>query len=188
MPRSFRVICAAAAVDNARPGDTVQVCADTCTEQVIVTKPLTLRSDGAIVDPSDDGFAVAFRLAADDVELRGFAIQGASVGVDASDRFAGYRITDNAIQDNTLFGIDFGSAGGRESRIDYNDLRNNAFGVVSELDDDSLWRLASGGPNASRGTLATSPTRASTTTPPPAITPSTTPSPSTSPVPGGAGT
>src|SRR5262245_46895318 len=45
-----------AAVDNARPGDTVKVCAGTYAEQVTVDKPLTLKGDGATVDPLDGGF------------------------------------------------------------------------------------------------------------------------------------
>jgi hypothetical protein len=152
------------AVDNARPGDTVNVCPGTYAEQVTVAKPLTLRAAGdptagacltrspadpsekAIIDPGDTGFTVALRLAADGIRVRGLVIQGASVGIDASDRFSGYRVEHNLIEDNSLFGIDFGSSGGRASRVDHNCLRDNGFGVVSELDDDSLWRLAGGGP------------------------------------------
>jgi hypothetical protein len=71
-------------------------------------------------------------------------IQGSSVGIDAGDRFSGYRIHHNSVRLNTLFGIDFGSEGTRESRVDHNCLRENQFGLVSELDDDSLWRLSDG--------------------------------------------
>jgi hypothetical protein len=135
-----------AAVDNARPGDTVKICAGTYAERVTVDKPLLLDGDGTVVDPPEGAFTVAFRLAADDVELRGFTIRGASVGVDASDRFSGYRIDHNLIEDNALFGIDFGSAGGRESRVDHNQLSGNGLGVACELDDDSVWRPVPGGP------------------------------------------
>src|SRR5690349_13951275 len=55
------------AVDNARPGDTVKVCAGTYAEQVTVTTPLTLVGQDATVDPPDSAFTIAFRLAADHV-------------------------------------------------------------------------------------------------------------------------
>jgi parallel beta-helix repeat protein len=150
-----------AAVDAAQPGDLIRVCPDLYAESVVVDKPLTLKADPdaveaidcfqpaqpelpadhyAIVDPAGDGFSVAFTLAADDVELAGFAILGASVGVDAPDTFSGYRIHHNLIRLNALFGIEFGSAGARESRVDHNCLRDNRYGLVSELDDDSTWR------------------------------------------------
>jgi hypothetical protein len=66
-------------------------------------------------------------------------IQGAWVGVDTSDRFSGYRVDHNAIQDNTLFAIDAGSAGAHPSGFDHNSLRGNTYGLVSELTDDTLW-------------------------------------------------
>lgn len=138
-----------AAVDNARPGDTVKVCADTYPEQVTVDKPLTLRGPGeaddcstapeAIIDPAGEGFSVAVRLAADGITLRGLTIQGTSVGVDTADQHSGYRVTRNLIQNNTLFAIDAGSDGTRASRFDHNCLRGNGYGLVSELDDDTLW-------------------------------------------------
>lgn len=144
-----------AAVDNARSGDTVKVCPDLYSEQVIVTKPLTIRGDlldsddcltaGAadsarqvIVAPAGPGFTVAFRLASDDVTLRGVVIQSASVGVDTSDTFSGYRVTQNRIENSSLFAIDAGSAGAERSRFDDNCLRGNGFGLVSELTDDSV--------------------------------------------------
>jgi nitrous oxidase accessory protein NosD len=128
-----------AAVDNARPGDTVKVCAGTYAEQVTVTTPLTLTGEDATVDPPDGTFAIAFRLAADDITLRGFTIQGASVGVDTNDRFSGYRVDHNTIRDNALFAIDAGSSGALTSRFDHNTLSANDYGLVSELTDDTLW-------------------------------------------------
>src|SRR4029450_2539449 len=74
----------------------------------------------------------------------GSVIQGASVGIDASDRHAGYRIHHNLIRSNTLFAIDVGSAGARQSRVGHNCIRENRFGLVSELDDDSLWKQSDG--------------------------------------------
>jgi parallel beta-helix repeat protein len=145
------------AVDNARPGDTVNVCPGTYAEQVTVAKPLTLRaagdptagacltrtpadpSDQAIIAPGHAGFTVALRLVADGIRVRGLVIQGASVGLDTSDRFSGYRVEHNLIEDSALFAVDAGSAGAEPSRFDHNCLRDNGFGLVSELTDDSLW-------------------------------------------------
>jgi parallel beta-helix repeat protein len=87
---------------------------------------------------------VALRLAADRIRVSGFVIEGASVGIDSSDRFSGYRVDHNLIENNSLFGMDFGSVGGRESRVDHNCLRDNYYGLVSELDDDSLWKPSDG--------------------------------------------
>src|SRR5215217_2976904 len=118
-----------AAVDAARPGDLIRVCPDLYTETVVVDKPLTLRGHvgaveavdcfadevevdptwQAIVDPPAGAFSIALKLEADDVVLRGLVVQGASVGIDAGDRFSGYRV------------------------------HHNPFGLVSELDDDSAW-------------------------------------------------
>ena len=162
-----------AAVSAAAPGDLIEVCPDLYDEAVIVDKPLTLKGDpdaveaddcfsladadparDAIVDPSGDGFSVALRLRGGDIDLAGFVVQGASVGIDASDSFSGYRMHHNVVQSNTLFAMDVGSEGTRESRVDHNCVRNNrgalvgtgqlGWGIVSELDDDSLWKPSDG--------------------------------------------
>jgi nitrous oxidase accessory protein NosD len=157
-----------AAVDAAAPGDVIRVCPDLYPESVTVDKPLTLVGDPdaveavdcfnpamsqpgdadptrqTIVDPAGAGFTVGFRLAADGVVLSGLVVQGASVGVDASDRFSGYRVHHNLIRLNMLFGVDFGSEGTHESRVDHNCIRENGYGLVSELDDDSLWKDTDG--------------------------------------------
>jgi Right handed beta helix region len=158
-----------AAVDAAQPGDLIRVCPDLYSESVVVDKPLTLRADPdaveaidcfqptlpelptdqqAILDPAGEGFSIAFKLEADDVELAGFVVQGASVGIDASDSFSGYRVHHNLLRLNTLFASDFGSEGTRQSRADHNCIRENQFGLVSELDDDSLWPENRGPENA----------------------------------------
>jgi hypothetical protein len=93
------------------------VCPRVYAETVVVDKPLTLNGDPdaveaidcfqpalgelpvdqqAIVDPAGDSFSIAFTLAADDVVVAGFVVQGASVGIDASDLYSGYRIHHNA--------------------------------------------------------------------------------------------
>jgi nitrous oxidase accessory protein NosD len=159
-----------AAVDAARPGDLIRVCPDLYTEAVVVDKPLTLKADPdaveaidcfqptlgelpvdqqTVVDPPEDGFgfSIGFKLEADDIVLAGFVVQGATVGIDASDRFSGYRVHHNLIRLNKLFGMDFGSEGTQESRVDHNCFRDAlqsdwgllSWGLVSELDDDSLW-------------------------------------------------
>jgi parallel beta-helix repeat protein len=149
-----------AAVDAAQPGDVIRVCPDVYPETVTIDKPLTLlgrvgaveavdcfadtvgvdSTRQAIVDPAAAAFSVALKLEADDVVLRGFVVQGASVGIDASDRYSGYRIKHNLIRSNALFGVDFGSRGARTSRVDHNCIRENRYGLVSELDDDLGWR------------------------------------------------
>jgi len=157
-----------AAVDAAQSGDLIRVCPDRYGESAVVDKPLTLKGDPdaietidcfqstparpgdldptrqAIVDPTGEGFSIALSLRADDVAVEGLVVEGAAVGIDASDRFSGYRIHHNLIRLNTLFGIDFGSEGTRESRVDHNCLRDNGWGVASELDDDSLWKPSDG--------------------------------------------
>ena len=147
-----------AAVDRAQSGDLISVCPDTYAESVVIDKPLTLKGDPdaietldcfqptqpelspaqhAIVDPAGDDFSIALQLKANDVAVEGFVIQGASVGVDASDLFSGYRVDHNLIRLNGQFGIDLGSEGTADSRVHHNCIRDNRFGLVSELDDDS---------------------------------------------------
>jgi hypothetical protein len=88
------------------------------------------------VDPADDT-AVSFTLAADDVRLSGFVIQGGSVGVTTSDGFSGYRVDHNLIRSHRSYvaadgsarggySVEFGSSGPRKSRVDHNCSRENA--------------------------------------------------------------
>ena len=155
-----------AAVDAAPPGALIRICPDLYTETVVIDKPLALQADPdaveaidcfeptlgalpadqqAIVDPAGDDFSIAFKLEADNVDLAGFVVQGATVGIDASDRFSGYRIHHNLIRLNTLFGVDLGSEGTHQSRVDHNCIRDALrWGLVSELDDDSLWTFGDG--------------------------------------------
>ena len=157
-----------AAVDAARPGDQIRVCPDLYPESVTVDKPLTLWGDPdaveavncfdptssqpgdvdpaqqVVLDPPGDGFTTAVALRANGVVLAGFVIQGAVLGIDASDSFSGYRIHHNLIRLNTLFGADFGSEGTQQSRVDHNCLRDNRWGLVSELDNDQVWTNVTG--------------------------------------------
>lgn len=159
------------AVGAAEEGDLIRVCPGEYHESVVVDKPLTLKGDPdaveavdcfdpavaaldptrhTIVDPAGTGFSVAFKLGANNIDLSGFVVQGASVGIDASDSFSGYRVHHNLIRLNTLFGMDFGSKGTLQSRVDHNCFRDAAstvingqnfitWGLVSELDDDRYW-------------------------------------------------
>lgn len=153
------------AVGAAAPGDVIRVCPDVYAESVVVDKPLTLKADPdaveaidcfqptlgdlpvdqhAIVEPSGEGFSIGFKLEADDVVLEGFVVQGAWVGIDAGESSSGYRVHHNLIRQNGLFGMDFGSQGALQSRVDHNCFRENPFGLVSELNDDSLWKPSDG--------------------------------------------
>ena len=159
------------AVDAAGQGDLIRVCPGEYHESVIVDQRLTLAADDrdaldaldcfdpavaaldptqhVIVDPADTGFTEAFMLKANEIDLSGFVVQGASVGIDASDSFSGYRVHHNLIRQNTLFGMDFGSEGTLQSRVDHNcfrgdGLQTSSYGLVSELDDDSLWKPSDG--------------------------------------------
>src|SRR6266536_4968783 len=146
-----------AAVDAAQPGDLIRVCPDLYTETVTIDKPLTLKGDPdavealdcfaptlgtvsadehAIVDPPGDT-AIGFTLAADNVGLAGFVIQGGSIGVTTSDEHSGYRVDHNLMRlqrqyevaPGRLFGgygLDFGTGGQAVSRVDHNCFRDNA--------------------------------------------------------------
>jgi nitrous oxidase accessory protein NosD len=149
-----------AAVARAHPGDLIRVCPDLYNEAVVIDKPLTLKGDPdaieaidcfqpmlgeletaqqAVIDPPGDDFSIGLDLKADDVVVEGFVVQGATVGIDAPDLYSGYRVHHNLLRLNSLFAMDFGSEGTRHSRVDHNCIRENRYGLVSELDDDSIW-------------------------------------------------
>ena len=144
------------AVRAASAGDLIRVCPDVYEESVEVDKPLTLTGDPDAVEAEDcfspaasdparqaivdgDDASYAFKLEADGVVLEGLVVAGARVGIDATDRFSGYRISHNLVQSNGLHGLDLGSAGTLVSRVDHNCFRLNGLGgIVAELDDDYL--------------------------------------------------
>jgi hypothetical protein len=174
------------AVDKAAPGSVIRVCPGRYAESVTVDKPLTVKGDPdgvsavdcfqptvpelpadryAIVDPADDT-AVAFSLAANDVELSGLVIQGGSIGITTGDSSSGYRVHHNLIRSNRRFvaadgsarggySVEFGSSGPNASRIDHNCSRENVslvgrrgWGIVSShdvvaarIDHNSSYRL-----------------------------------------------
>jgi len=156
------------AVDRSRAGGLVRVCPGRYVERVVVDRPLTLQgqpdvvegvdcfdptlSDPPGVDPTlvpvierpplDAGAVDAVTLAADDVTMRGFVVQGAlnrdgdyvSSGIATDARYSGYRVSHNLLRNNAL-GIDFGSNGAARSRVDHNCLRDNDFGLAAQRGD-----------------------------------------------------
>jgi len=139
-----------AAVNAAAPGDTIKVCPDQYNESVNVTKPsLTLVGPTTVnvsqcstvtaADPTRDAVVTgagsySFSLLNNNITISGFVAQGSVDGIDTSDSFSGYRITNNIAQNNSTRGINFLSSGTNQSRIDHNCLRQNGnSGVQSEV-------------------------------------------------------
>ncbi|HEX2054708.1 MAG TPA: right-handed parallel beta-helix repeat-containing protein [Actinomycetota bacterium] len=137
------------AVAAAAPNDEIHVCPDLYTESVTIDKPVKLRGRlGAVQaencftpaqasDPTRqaivDGGDHSFRLAANDILLEGFVVEGATRGIDSSDGFSGYLIRHNLIQRNSLDGVDLHSGGATTTRAHHNCFRENARGaLVSE--------------------------------------------------------
>ena len=152
-----------AAVNAARAGDTVVVCPDLYTEDVTVSKPLTITGTGggddedsaavpidcftpSLADPATqaivEGAVFAFDLQASNITVRRLVIQNSATGVLTHDAFSGYRLSQNVFQANDGAGVNFLSSGARLSRIDHNCLRfNGAGGVTSEGGDLRRARL-----------------------------------------------
>jgi parallel beta-helix repeat protein len=132
-----------AAVAAASPGDKIRVCPGVY-GATTVDKPLRLDGSTAHLgskrcldrargeDPSRDSIvngaagAPAFRVAANDVEIRRFTIQNTTndAGVSVPSTFSGTRIHHNLIQENT-FGVYLNSSGARASKVERNCLRDN---------------------------------------------------------------
>ncbi len=106
-----------AGVNAAAPGDTVKVCPGTYTENVTVSKALTLNGPRAGVNgtrvPANEAIVHAmdqnqpiFMLAANGITLNGFLVEDNSnnAGIQTSPAFSGYRVLNNIVQDN-VFGI-----------------------------------------------------------------------------------
>jgi parallel beta-helix repeat protein len=144
-----------AAVEAASAGDVIRVCPGLYSETVRVDKPLVIRGqpdaveavdcfatvpptlspqEHAIVRPGGDT-AVAFTLAANDVDLSGFVVEGGAIGVVTDDRavdgtpLSGYRVHHNLIRLQQRFdefggyAIDFAAGGPNESRVSHNCFR-----------------------------------------------------------------
>lgn len=132
-----------AAVAAATPGAKIRVCPGV---YAATTVDKTLRLEGSTAhlgsrrcldrgrgeDPTQDSIvngaagAPAFRVAANDVEIRGFTIQNTTsdAGISIPSTFSGTRIRKNLIQENT-FGVYLNSSGARTSRVERNCLRDN---------------------------------------------------------------
>jgi parallel beta-helix repeat protein len=132
-----------AAVAAATPGDRIRVCPGVYSA---TTVDKALRLEGATTrlgvkrcvdrargeDPTQDSIvngaagAPAFRVAANDVEIRGFTIQNTTndAGVSVPSTFSGTRVHRNLIQENT-FGVYLNSSGARESNVARNCFRDN---------------------------------------------------------------
>ena len=170
------------AVDAARAGDTVRVCAGLYVERVVVDKQLTLRGSPDAVEQVDcldpdistladidttlfpvlqpppltdqvwagdplPGSAVT--LAADDVRLTGFVVQGAPAGtvtgtapdgttvtffpgaVATAPGQSGYRVDHNLVRLSTL-GLEVTSDGRLPTRVDHNCVRENTWGWANQ--------------------------------------------------------
>jgi parallel beta-helix repeat protein len=116
-------------VNAASTGDTVLVCPGTYAENVNVDESVSVEStdgaDATTVQSANSNNNV-FNIAANDVTINGFTVQGTGsatdvVGIGAAGSISGYEILNNTIQDNT-FGI---YANGSDALIENNLIRNN---------------------------------------------------------------
>lgn len=137
-----------AAVNAAAPGDTIKVCPDQYNESVNVFKPglsligpthpnLGMCSIETAPDPTKDaivtgGAGPSFNLTNREIKLTGFAVQGASDGIDTSAAYSAYQITGNLVQHNSVRGINFVSSGLELSKVESNCIRLNPNGLQSE--------------------------------------------------------
>lgn len=177
-----------AGVDLVRDGGRVRVCPGRYTEQLTIGHPVHLQGEvGAVasldcLDPApsapDDVDPTRFailepdpdsgtdptthvRIAADDVEIAGFVVQGLvdtspqlpgplyDAAVSVSDSYAGTRVHHNLVRLNTL-GVELGGSGVRGSRVDHNCFRDNGYAVANQryhladgrIDDNTTFRTA----------------------------------------------
>ena len=137
-----------AAVNAAAPGDTIKVCADQYNESVNVFKPglsligptrpnLGMCSIETAPDPTKDaivtgGAGPSFNLTNREIQLTGFAVQGATDGIETSAAYSDYQITGNLVQHNSVRGINFVSSGLELSKVESNCIRLNPNGLQSE--------------------------------------------------------
>jgi nitrous oxidase accessory protein NosD len=164
----FRSIDKAVESQRVESGDVIQVCPGTYRESVTIAKSITLRGDPeaidaidcfqlslpidpathAIIDPvsaAPEPNSFGLKLREDQITVEGLVFQDGWVGIDASDEYSAYRITQNIFRSHSYFGIEFGSNGKNQSRVDHNCFWQNATrvgeaggGMGSELDDPYL--------------------------------------------------
>ena len=80
-----------------------------------------------LLDPAGDGFTIALSLRRTTSPLKASSFRERR-RASTPPTVSGYRIGHNPIRLNSLFGLDFGSAGTRESRVDHNCIRENRYG------------------------------------------------------------
>ncbi|HKP37940.1 MAG TPA: hypothetical protein VJT71_13870 [Pyrinomonadaceae bacterium] len=139
---SFNTI--GAAITAASSGDTIQVCAGTYSEQVQVTKTLTINGAQVGVDARTrvaasesiiDHPCGPVQIMADNVVLNGFTVQGSTLsdpcflaGIWTNPGFSstqgGHQILNNIIQNN-ISGIELDNTGTLQTKVQFNWIRNN---------------------------------------------------------------
>ncbi|MCK4614962.1 MAG: right-handed parallel beta-helix repeat-containing protein, partial [Thermoplasmata archaeon] len=133
---------------DTRDGHTIEVCPGTYTENVDVTKSLTIRStegsDVTIVKAADAGDHV-FDVTKDNTEIQGFTIKGATGEGKAGIYLHGGTIRDCRISRNFITGNYDGISldGAKSNTIEYNVISGNIHAGVliegSETTDNKLW-------------------------------------------------
>ncbi|MBI1833529.1 MAG: hypothetical protein HYR90_01760 [Candidatus Andersenbacteria bacterium] len=123
-----------AAVDHASTGQKVTVAPGTYTENVSVSKKLTIEGAQESRDATTRNVAIAkesvvngsFNLQANDVTLDGFIIQNnaSGPGVQTGPTFSGYKIENNIIRNN-VFGLYLHGSGTNKTTVGRNFFDNN---------------------------------------------------------------
>jgi len=114
------------AVDAAKPGDTVLVAPGTYTENVVVSKPLTITGNATVnaADSSKDVFLIT----SPGVHIDGLTISGGETGVNVAG-VASCAIT-NITEHGNVFAVYLANA--TNSVVSNNNLANNHYGVYCD--------------------------------------------------------
>jgi len=134
------------AIDDARPGDTIEVRDGIYRENVNVTKRLLLKGIGSpVVDAGGNKSAIT--IAADGVKLEGFTVTNSSLGSEPGINVASNdnTITNNIVRYNNL-GIWFRNA--QNNSLWENNITRNRVGIELDLSNS---QAAAAHPTASSG-------------------------------------